>query len=198
MQFTDFRDRPLVFVDLEMTGLDPTEHEIIEIGALVVDQKTFEITKEYETKVIPEHIETADPEALRINGYKPENWKGAKPLGTAIEEFNNLAPGAMIVGWNMSLDWIFLALSYKKVGIKRSYDYHAIDILPLAWVEALKNGEAHPRTPGAPATGGQVKQIKLSEFYDRYVGGERAGKHQAMADIKATYELFRKLIEKRS
>lgn len=162
-----------------MTGLDPSVHEIIEIGALAVDPKTFEITREYEAKVIPEHIETADPEALRINGYKPENWKEAKPLKTVMEELNILAPGAMIVGWNLALDWVFLALASKKTGVKRTYDYHAIDILPLAWAKAINNGV--------------VKEIKLSEFCDHF-GIQRGAKHQAMADIKATYELFRKLI----
>lgn len=181
MQFADFRDRPLVFIDLEMTGLDPTIHEIIEIGALVVNPKTFEIEREYEAKIIPGHIETADPVALRINGYKPENWKTAIPLKTAMEDLNALAPGAMIVGWNMALDWIFLTLACKQTDVKRTYDYHAIDILPIAWANA-------------PA---QVKDVKLSEFCDHFKI-KRDAKHEAMADIKATYDLFRKLMSQSS
>ena len=39
-QFQDFRDRPLLFIDLEMSGLDPTKHEIVEVGALLVDGET--------------------------------------------------------------------------------------------------------------------------------------------------------------
>lgn len=179
MQFTDFRDRPLLFIDLEMTGLDPTVHEIIEVGALVVDGRTLEVKQEYEAKVKPEHIETADPEALKINGYKAENWTGAKQISEVLGDLNNLAPGALVVGWNMSVDWSFLESAHKKTGVKRTFDYHTIDILPLAWEYALKHSE--------------IKEIKLSEFC-KHFKIERGEKHQAMADIKATYQVFRKLV----
>ena len=40
---TRIKERPLVFVDLEFTGLEH-KHEIIQIGCVVVDQKTNKIT----------------------------------------------------------------------------------------------------------------------------------------------------------
>lgn len=181
MQSTDFRDRPLLFVDLEMTGLDPTVHEIIEIGALVVDGRTLEVKQEYEAKVVPEHIETADPEALKINGYKAQDWKQAQPLEQVITTLNTIAPGAMVVGWNMAVDWSFLEQAHKKTEVKRSFDYHTIDVLPMAWAYA----QNHP----------EIKEIKLSEFC-KHFEIQREAKHRAMADIKATYELFRKLLAK--
>ena len=52
----------LVFVDVETTGLDETRHEIIEIAVIRGSQT-------YHRKVQPQHIETASPRALEINGF---------------------------------------------------------------------------------------------------------------------------------
>jgi len=43
----DFRMKPLVFIDLETTGVDLCEHEITEIACLVVDPKTLKIKKRF-------------------------------------------------------------------------------------------------------------------------------------------------------
>ena len=64
----------LVFIDTETTGLDPSIHELIEIGFVRVKQDwngekpTFEIIEEWDQKIRPEHIKTADPTSLKING----------------------------------------------------------------------------------------------------------------------------------
>lgn len=44
--------RPLVFIDLETTGLDFIWHEIIEVACLAVDPKTLKIKKRFNRKVI--------------------------------------------------------------------------------------------------------------------------------------------------
>ena len=76
----DFRDRKLIFIDLEMTGSDPAIHEIIEVGWLVVDGRSYKILSEYEAKVRPEHLYTADKEGLRVAGYSENKWKKPKDL----------------------------------------------------------------------------------------------------------------------
>lgn len=181
MQFSNFRDRPLLFIDLEMTGLDPTIHEIVEVGALVVDGKTFEVKKEYEAKVKPSHIQTADKKALEINGYAREKWENAKPLKQALEELSELAPGAIPAGWNIGVDKMFLDFAFITAGIKPSYDYHTIDVHTLAWKHIF------------PDTSIAVTEVKLSRVC-KHFGIKRGEKHRAMADIKATYELFLKLV----
>ncbi|MBI4057741.1 3'-5' exonuclease, partial [Candidatus Microgenomates bacterium] len=172
MQFTDFRDRPILFIDLEMSGLDPTEHEILEVGALVVDGKTLEIKKEYEAKVKPEHIETANKTALRLNGYHADKWEKAKPLKEVLLALNKLAPGALVAGFNVTFDWMFLEIAYRRLGIEPEFDYHKLDVLALAWAQILPDKS--------------VKEVKLSEFC-RHFGIERTEKHRALSDIKATY-----------
>lgn len=178
-QFTDFRDRPLLFIDLEMSGLNPLEHEILEAGALVVDGRTLEIKQEYEAKIKPHHIETADPEALKINGYAAEKWVDAKSITDLLNDLNILAPGGMITGWNVAFDWMFLDVAYRKAGIKPAFDYHKIDVLGMTWIKLFNNTD--------------FKLIKLSEAC-KLLGVNRTKKHRALADIKDTYEVFRKLV----
>ena len=47
---TGIKRRPLVFVDLEFSGLD-LGNEVIEIGCLIVDQKTWKVKKEWLAKI---------------------------------------------------------------------------------------------------------------------------------------------------
>ncbi|MCR4306655.1 MAG: exonuclease domain-containing protein, partial [Candidatus Yonathbacteria bacterium] len=88
------KERNLAFIDLETTGLELKKHEIIEIGCIVARQipressetggAYLEIIEEFEIKVKPEHIETADPVGLEINGYREDDWKDAVTLPEAM------------------------------------------------------------------------------------------------------------------
>src|SRR4051794_29930733 len=63
------RERPILFLDLETTGLNPGFQEISEIGAVLVSQPDWQVIRTYEAKVLPSHIETAQPEALVISHF---------------------------------------------------------------------------------------------------------------------------------
>lgn len=180
MEIVDFRERPLLFIDLEMTGLNPLTHEIIEVGAVVVNGRTLEIEKEYEVKVAPQHIELASPEALEVNGYTSEAWKDAKPLREVLEELNKLAPGGILAGWNVWTDAMFLKLAYVKEDLQWNFDYHVLDVIPLAW----KYAQTHE----------DIKELRLSAVCSS-LGISREVMHRALADIKATVEVFKKLIQ---
>ena len=47
----EFIDRALVITDLETTGLDPLIHEVIDIGAVRVDQASLEIEATFSAKI---------------------------------------------------------------------------------------------------------------------------------------------------
>lgn len=176
----NFRKRPLVFVDLETTGLNPLEHEIVEVACLVADGQTFEIQKKYIDKVKPEHIETASPEALKIIGYSESRWKDARPAREVLEKVGKLAPGGMITGWNVSFDWWFLQLAFKKHGISCPFDYHAIDVMSIAYAKLWKKVE--------------ISQLGLRKIAPHF--GIKLGKeHGALEDITATYKIFKKIMQ---
>src|SRR3989338_6539094 len=98
---TGIRRRPLIFVDLEFSGMD-LDKEVIEIGCLVVDQKNWQIKKEWYTKIKPEHIEKAEPNSLDMVGYSKRDWEGAISLKEAMLKFNKLARGGVLIGYNVA------------------------------------------------------------------------------------------------
>jgi DNA polymerase III alpha subunit (gram-positive type) len=176
----NFRDRNLVFIDLEMTGLDPAIHEITEIGCLVVN-RNLEILTTYEQKVKPLHIETADPVAIELTGYTNEKWNDAISLSEALTEVNKLATDAMFVGWNVIADWLFLEKGFLQHKIEPLFDYHLIDAMSVAYTKFL---------PLEKPDGLNLR--KIAEYYQLPMGQL----HGALEDATATYEVFKKLMEK--
>jgi DNA polymerase III epsilon subunit-like protein len=107
------RGRPVLFLDLETTGLNPGMQEISEIGAVLVSQPGWQVIRTYEAKVLPTHLETAQPEALVISHFDPEVWaKEGRPLKQALEELSDIGQGAILAGFNVTFDWAFLQAGF--------------------------------------------------------------------------------------
>ena len=79
------RKHNLAFIDIETTGLDVIDHEIIEIGC-VLTTPNLKVIEEFELKIKPEHLEIADPTAMKINHYKEELWIDAIGLPGKIAD----------------------------------------------------------------------------------------------------------------
>lgn len=130
--------RPLAFTDLETSGDVFFEHEILEIGLVLADQKSFEILDTLDLKIKPVHIENAVPAALERNGYKPENWRNAISLKEAIEQYSGKTEGAIFCAYNATFDWGFINEAFRKTGVEDKMDYHRLDILSMLWKSHLK------------------------------------------------------------
>lgn len=175
----NFFEYPLAITDLEMTGLDSTKHEIVEMGLVVVDQKTWEVTDTLDLKVKPDHLETADPEALVVNGYRTEDWQDAVDLKTAVEQYVAKTKNAVFCAYNITFDWAFLEAAFKKTGIKDTMDYHRIDIPSIAWAKMQGKG---------------ASQVRLSSMA-RYFGiPEEPKVHRAINGAMLAYEVLKRLI----
>jgi DNA polymerase III subunit alpha, Gram-positive type len=169
------RERPIFFYDLETTGLNPGIHEIIEIGAVLVSQPDFQVLKTYEVKVIPEHIETASPEALKVNHYDPENWYNAVPLSQAIRDICEMGQDAIPAGYNVTFDWAFIQAALNQVGMPDPFYYHRVDVMSIAFAKHYQDGK--------------FTKYSLSELCNYYNVTNRMA-HTALADAQATYEVF--------
>ena len=176
----NFRDRKLVFIDLETTGLNPDVHEITEVGCLVVNGKTFEIELEYEEKVKPLNLRNATPAALRSYGFSEEKWKKAKSLKEVLIKLARISPGGLITGWNVSFDWWFLEKGFIKHGIEADFDYHRVDVMSIAYAKLYSTRK--------------VTRLGLRKIAP-YFRIELSKTHGAMVDIRATYEIFKRLME---
>ena len=110
-------DTKMVFLDTETTGLKPGKDaaEIIEV-ALILEKPSGEIDY-WAAKVRPQHIETAHPKALQINGYTPEKWIEAVEPESIAQPLADLLHGATLVGHNIQFDCKFLDLLFRECGV---------------------------------------------------------------------------------
>jgi len=106
------KKKRLAWVDCETTGLDPAKHEVIEIGIVRSDGVTLS------RKVLPKHIETADPEALKINGYSGYDWdRTAKTAEVVAEEVKTILRDCLIVTQNAKFDYGFVEALFREAGV---------------------------------------------------------------------------------
>lgn len=177
MKYTKF-----VALDIETTGLDLNIHEIIEIGCVFFSFNTkkelFEVEETFEIKIQPEHIERANPVSLKVNGYKEHLWQDALSPQKAFKKISQKIKGRTMVGHNAGFDFYFLDQAFKKHGIQNTLHYHVLDTLSMAYVTLHDNVDA--------------TRLSLQYLCDFY-GIENKKAHTALADARATYELFVKL-----
>ena len=168
-----------IFIDIETTGLVLTKHEIIEIGC-VVTNPDMKIIEEFSLKIKPENIGDADPVALKINHYNAPDWKDAMTLNKAMEILALKAKDCIMVGQNVAFDSGFLEYAFIKTGVANSMHYHKLDTISLAWAK-LHN---------AP----DLEHFSLRELCLRFdIKNEDA--HTGLGDARATFELYKKLME---
>ncbi len=168
-------EKPRRFVDTETTGLDPDVHEIIEIA--IIDEHGNEILH---TKVKPQHIETAHPVALRVNGYNEEDWKNAPTWEEIAPAVSEALQGALIFGQNIRFDYEFITRHMKKVDSKllKGLGYHTIDTITLAWEHLGPCG---------------VKSVSLDRICT-FLGISNEGAHTALVDARRCLEVYHLLL----
>lgn len=176
----------LAFIDLETTGFDPEKQDIIELGCIVAEQvprpgkgADLKIISELELKIQPLNIAAADPEALRINGYNSADWLFAVTLEQALNALNEKAKDCIMIGQNVTFDWQFLQAAYKKTGIKNAMHYHKLDIIPMAFAKHYHDEK--------------LQYFSLKNLAD-YFGLKNEKAHTALADIRLTFEIYKKLV----
>ena len=124
-----FSERPIAVTDLELTGLDPDRHEVIEFGLVVLEPHTLRVAEEWEANVIPQHLENADPEAMQVNGYTPQAWRNAMHIDAALAQFLEKTRGTVFASWG-AIDWIFItkALRERNINPKEYFFKHPRDL----------------------------------------------------------------------
>jgi len=173
------RKHNLAFIDIETTGLDPINHEIIEIGC-VITTSNLEVIEEFEIKIKPEHIEKADPISMKINHYKPEEWKDAVSLKEGMKIFSVKVKDTIMVGQNVAFDVGFLENAFVRLSIKNPMHYHRLDTISIAWAKFHNDTD--------------FEHFSLREMCQHF-GIENKNSHTGLGDARATYELYKKLME---
>lgn len=112
--------------DLETTGLDPQENEIIEIGALKVrDGKVAERFTEFIHPLIP-----ISPAVTGITGITNDMVAEARSRREVVADFVDFCGDDILIGHNISFDYSFMKNSAVKEGL--SFEKLGIDTLKIA------------------------------------------------------------------
>ncbi len=172
-------ERNLAITDVETTGLDWHIHEILELGLLVVDQNTFEVRDEFEIKVRPEHIETADERSLEIAGYDEQAWEGAVPLAEAMRQYAAKIEGCIFVAHPMTVDFSFIDQAFKKTGVENPMHYHQLDLFSMAWL-AKREDES-------------LSKVTLHELTKHFDLTIEPSPHRAINGARLAFEILKKL-----
>ena len=175
----------LAFIDTETTGLDPDKHEVIQIGCVLAKQVwngttlTLEHIDEFELKIKPDHIETAEPQALRVNGYNEADWIFGYSLPEAMKIFADKTKDAIFVAHNACFDYMYIEKAFRKVGIENPMHYHKLDTISMAFAKL-----------GYDNTVEKFSLRNLCEFY----GIENKNAHTALSDARALFHLYEKIV----
>ena len=172
------RKHNFAFIDIETTGLNLLKNEIIEIGCIITTSD-LKVIEEFELKIKPEHIEEADPVALKVNHYNSSDWESAIPLDKAIKIFSKKVKDCIMVGHNVSFDAGFIEHAFNQTKIKNTMHYHKLDTISLAWAKFHNDSS--------------FERFSLREMCVRFgIKNEKA--HSALSDARATFELYKKLM----
>lgn len=138
---SDFNLRPLAVIDFETTGEDPSYHDLIEMGAILVDSQSLNIIDSFEVKIPIMHPERVQLEALAVNGYTEEQWKTAINLYDSIKAFEGFVEtrNAILCAWNVTFETQLLAEAYRRLNQSNPFSTrnhsHKLDIPSMVWIK---------------------------------------------------------------
>jgi len=108
---TPIQNQKFCIVDIEANGSKPNEFQIIEIGAVMI-QNGVEIDR-LETFVRTDLL----PESITIlTGIILDDLKDAPPLSFVLEKFRLFLGDAVFIAHNVNFDYNFISASLQKAG----------------------------------------------------------------------------------
>ncbi|MBE6719283.1 MAG: 3'-5' exonuclease [Ruminococcaceae bacterium] len=176
----EFKGRSLVgfpqdfcVVDIETTGLRPSDDGIIEIGAIMYENgreaDTFSSLLQPKVNAMGDYV---SPFITQLTGITNEMLDSAPPAEDVLAEFFDFLGDSIIVGYNVNFDVNFLYDAiYEHLGEYMTNDY--IDILRMA--KKLYPDMPHHRLGDMTAKFGIINKSA----------------HRALSDVEATYGCFK-------
>lgn len=166
------KDREFVFLDIETTGLDSKNDDVIEIAAIKANKTEIKFKWSAfikQDKPIPKNI-------TALTGITDEMLSDGIKMSDALLELSKIIERNMVVCYNKRFDITFLEREYRKYDIEIPFS-KVTDALVLARKRIM-----------------DIDNYKLSCLAD-YFKISYKEQHRAMADCEILYRVFLKLNE---
>lgn len=181
----------MLVIDAEMSGLEPTLHSLVSIGAIDLEHPERQM---YEECRVWEGAKVED-EALQVNGFSlaqvtDPTKQSEGELVHKLVAFAEPMQDRTFAGQNVFTDAAFLRAAAARAG-HTSWDFahRIIDVHTLCWVHMHTRGLVPPLDP-------QKHHSKLNlEAVARYCGmPEEPKPHNALTGAKYTAEVISRLL----
>lgn len=181
----------MLVTDCEMTGLEPTLHSILSVGAVDFEHPERQL---YEECRVWDGAKIED-EALAVNGFTYEQTTDLhkQTEGELVRKFISFADGMAditIAGQNVFTDLYFLQAAAKRAGHTAwPFAHRIIDIHTLAYEHMIKRGLTPPLDP-------EKRHSKLNlDAALTYCGiPEEPKPHNALTGAKCNAEVISRLL----
>ncbi len=159
--------RPIIFFDLETTGVDIATSRIVEIACIKID---LDGTKTEKHALINPTI-PIPKEASEVHGITDEKVANSPKFVELSKSLYAFFYDCDIAGYNSdSFDIPLLVQEFSRCNIIfGDWDFNTIDVLSVERV---------------------LRPNKLSDVYKRYTGKDLEDAHSALADVNATLEIL--------
>ena len=180
-----------LYLDTETTGVNPKEDSIFQISCIYVDTDAPEIRpEEYDFKLAPYKNKGLSLMAAEKTGMTDEVINSYTQQDLVFKKFQEKICAKVnprdrkdkmfLLGYNVSFDDSFLRewFSFNGDRYYGSYFWNpCLDAMPLAGLRLM-------------ATRPLMPNFQLSTVYEALTGKDLEGAHDAMADVRATKEIF--------
>ena len=168
--FTLYQDEIFTIVDIETNGSKPRRSQVIEIGAIKLQNgKIIDKLESFvQCAYLPEHIST-------LTGIHPKDLAKAPSRQEVLLKFKKFLGDSVFVAHNVSFDYNFLSASFERFGLG------AIGNMRLCTIDLAK------KTIKAPRYG--------LAFLNEFLELEMKSHHRAYSDALATSKIFQKSLE---
>lgn len=162
-------DRPILFLDVESTGIDPMEDRIIELGVTVLNPDWSVTSRGWATRFNPGI--PIPQEATDVHGITDDDVRDCKPFSEWAPVIHKKMQGKDLGGYNLRrLDLPILDEEFRRCGLRLDLEgVRVIDVQAIYF-------KANPRT--------------LADAVRQYCKRDHADAHGAGADAAATLDVW--------
>ncbi len=113
---TPWREASWCVVDLELSGLDPGQHEIVSFGALPVESGRVQL--HHAVTGLARPVGVLSESSIRVHGMRAADLADAPPLDEAIVPLLEAMTGRILVAHAAGVERAFLGPALRQQGVK--------------------------------------------------------------------------------